>query len=117
MDCTAYGVPPPKVTWLRLNPEAAPLLSEENSPIIDLASNYARKNSCGVSVPDTANILQIYRSNKDKVERICFVQFNVLSAPLFLECRSALAPWHKKRARSHFRSLFSKGVHSFIALF
>ena len=52
LDCTAYGVPPPKVTWLRLNPEAAPLLSEENSPIIDLASNYARKNGCGVSVPD-----------------------------------------------------------------
>mgnify|MGYP001494790653 FL=1 len=52
LDCTAYGVPPPKVTWLRLNPEAAPLLSEENSPIIDLASNYARKNGCGVSGPD-----------------------------------------------------------------
>ena len=58
LDCTAYGVPPPKVTWLRLNPEAAPLLSEENSPIIDLASNYARKNGCGVSGPDCKVILQ-----------------------------------------------------------
>ena len=38
LDCTAYGVPPPKVTWLRLNPEAA-LSEAKNSPVIDLASN------------------------------------------------------------------------------
>lgn len=35
MDCTAYGVPPPKVTWLRLDSD-----SVENPPIIELTSNY-----------------------------------------------------------------------------
>lgn len=35
LDCTAYGVPPPKVTWLRLDPEAL-----EKAPI-ELNSNYA----------------------------------------------------------------------------
>ena len=42
LDCTAYGVPPPKVTWLRLNPEASGGIpaTEENPPIIELASNY-----------------------------------------------------------------------------
>lgn len=35
LDCTAYGVPPPKVTWLRLDSD-----SVENPPIIELTSNY-----------------------------------------------------------------------------
>ena len=73
---------------------------------------------------DTFSIF-LFQKKIDKLEPKLFqgatffiiIITNVLSAPLFLECRSALAPWHKKRARSHFRSLFSKGVHSFIALF
>jgi hypothetical protein len=73
---------------------------------------------------DTFSIF-LFQKKIDKLEAKLFqgatffiiIITNVLSAPLFLECRSALAPWHKKRAHSHFRSLFSKGVHSFIALF
>ena len=34
MDCTAYGVPTPKITWLRFDPGI------ENPPLTELTSNY-----------------------------------------------------------------------------
>ena len=47
LDCTAYGIPPPKVTWLRLDPAASEALHAskasglENPPIIELPAAVA----------------------------------------------------------------------------
>ena len=40
---------------------------------------------------------------------------NVLSAPVFLECRSGPAPFQKKECHSHFAHFDKKEWHSFLA--
>ena len=48
--------------------------------------------------------------------QFCLYFINVLSAPIFLECRSAPAPCQKKECHSHFTPFNKKEWHSSLAL-
>ena len=69
-----------------------------------------------ISLVTPISVVQSYDSYYSCSVLLVLLAFNVLSAPIFLECRSAPAPCQNKEWHSHIAPFEKREWHSFIAL-